>query len=161
MRKYFKLFQDKNNEIIVVEYSEIDQRNYFKFVKTQFEKGLRQIIITSELMLELLKIFFIDYNFKIIDICFAEEDEELNGEIVKILEKVEKDRGYFVKLLEKLECIADNSSIDIENIELKSTKKIDEKYLTFFIRVNGILSLEDSTKDFLLKIIIKLLEEKL
>lgn len=161
MVKYFKIFQDKNNEIKAIEYSEKDQRNYFNFVKTQHEKGLRQVIITSEIMLEILKKCFIDYNFELVRVYFVEEDGELDSEIKRILNKIEKNRAYFVKLLEKLKCIANNSSIDIESIELKSIEKIYNKYVSFSIRVNGILSIEKGAEDFLLKIIINLLKEKL
>ena len=39
MKKYFKIFQNKNKEVKAIEYSEKDQRNYFNFVKTQHEKA--------------------------------------------------------------------------------------------------------------------------
>ena len=97
-------------------------------------------------MLEILKKCFIDYNFELVRVYFVEEDGELDSEIKRILNKIEKNRAYFVKLLEKLKCIANNSSIDIESIELKSIEKIYNKYVSFSIRVNGILSIERGQK---------------
>lgn len=161
MKKYFKLFQNINQEIFPIEYSEIDQRNYFNFVKTQYQKKLRQVIITSEIMLHILEKYFVEYNFKIINICFAEGDIELEEKLQKVLERVEENRGYFLKLLKELECIADNSSIDIESIELKSLNKKDGKYLNFKIWVNGILSIEKGQENYLLEEITKLVREKL
>ena len=161
MKKYFKLFQNINQEILPIEYSEIDQRNYFNFVKTQYQKKLRQVIITSEIMLHILEKYFVEYNFRIINIYFAEGDIELEEKLQKVLERVEENRGYFLKLLKELECIADNSSIDIESIELKSLNKKDGKYLNFKIWVNGILSIEKGQENYLLEEITKLVREKL
>ena len=161
MKKYFKLFQNINQEILPIEYSEIDQRNYFNFVKTQYQKKLRQVIITSEIMLHILEKYFVEYNFKIINICFAEGDIELEEKLQEVLERLEENRGYFLKLLKELECIADNSSIDIESIELKSLNKKDGKYLNFRIWVNGILSIEKGQENYLLEEITNLVKEKL
>lgn len=161
MKKYFKLFQNINQEILPIEYSEIDQRNYFNFVKTQYQKKLRQVIITSEIMLHILEKYFVEYNFRIINIYFAEGDIELEEKLQEVLERLEENRGYFLKLLKELECIADNSSIDIESIELKSLNKKDGKYLNFRIWVNGILSIEKGQENYLLEEITKLVKEKL
>ncbi len=161
MKKYFKLFQNINQEILPIEYSEIDQRNYFNFVKTQYQKKLRQVIITSEIMLHILEKYFVEYNFRIINIYFAEGDIELEEKLQEVLERLEENRGYFLKLLKELECIADNSSIDIESIELKSLNKKDGKYLNFRIWVNGILSIEKGQENYLLEEITNLVKEKL
>lgn len=160
MKKLFKLFQDKDKKIVAIEYSETDQKNYFEFVRTQHVRGMRQVIVTSELMLEILKVFFLEYNFKIININLAEEDEDLILEIGRILNTVGENRENFIKLLEKLECIANDSSIDIEKIELKSMQKIDNCYINFSIRVNGILSIEEEN-DHKLKKIIKIIKDKI
>ena len=69
---------------------------------------MRQVIITSEIMLEILKKYFIDYNFDLVELSFVEEDSELDDEIKEILAKIEKNRACFIKLLEKLKCIANN-----------------------------------------------------
>ena len=107
-------------------------------------------------MLEIIKKYFIDYNFDLIGLSFVEEDNELDDEIKKMLNKIEKNRVYFIKLLEKLECIANDSSIDIESIEMRSSNKC----VFFSIRVNGILSIDENNEK-LLEQIIKLIGSKL
>lgn len=162
MNKYFKIFQEKNRNIVGIEYSSDDQRkNYFNFIKEQHNRGLIQVIITSELMLKILEKYFIERKFKINKIKFAEEDSVLIKEIEIILENVSKDREYFFLLLKKLECIANNSSIDIEEIELLSTERKNGKYIKIAIRVNGIIILDEVNYDCELKEISKVIEENM
>ena len=80
----------------------------------------------------------------------------LDDEIKKMLNKIEKNRVYFIKLLEKLECIANDSSIDIESIEMRSSNKC----VFFFFFFNGILSIDENNEK-LLEQIIKLIGSKL
>lgn len=145
MEKFFKFFIEKNENIIAIPYLQENQKSYFKFVKQQYERGLRQIIITSKIMIKILEEYFLNKKFRIVEIKFAEEDLELNYEIEKALEELEKDRGYFFKLLKKLEFIANNSSIDIEKIELVSLERIDGAYVSVSVKVNGILVVKGNT----------------
>ena len=41
MKKIFKLFQEKNSNVVGIEYSSELQKNYFQFVESQYKKGLR------------------------------------------------------------------------------------------------------------------------
>lgn len=144
MDKYFKFFMEENEKIEAIPYLQEDQKSYFKFVKSQYEKGLRQIIITSKIMIKILEEYFIDRKFRISEIKFAEEDIELNGEIEKYLTELERDRGYFLKLLKRLECIANNSSIDIEKLQLISSERVEGSYITISLKVNGILIISEN-----------------
>lgn len=161
MEKIFKFFIEKNENIVAIPYLQEDQKKYFSFVKEQYEKGSRQIIITSKIMLKVLEEYFLNKKFRIIEIKFAEEDFELNQEIEKYLEEVEKDRGCFFKLLNKLEVIANNSSIDIEKIELVSSKRINEVYTSLSLKVNGIVIIDGSTIENDINNIIKNIKENI
>lgn len=142
MDKYFKFFLDEANKINKVEYSPIDQKGYFEFVKSQYEKGFKQVIITSKMMLEILSYYFYN-NYRVNEIEFCEEDYDLDNEIRNILLKIERDRGEFNTLLKKLDCIAEDSSIDIAKIKMTSLKQVDNKYFSFTLRVNGIFSVNN------------------
>lgn len=161
MKKFFKFFIEKNENIVAIPYLQEDQKKYFRFVKEQYEKGSRQIIITSKIMLKVLEEYFLNKKFRIIEIKFAEEDLELNQEMEKYLEEVEKDRGCFFKLLNKLEVIANNSSIDIEKIELVSSKRINKAYTSLSLKVNGIVIIDGSTIENDINNIIKNIKENI
>ena len=121
MIKFLKIFK-KNNCIVPIEYTSEDQKNYFRFVESQHENGLRQVIITSKLMLKIIENFFLQ-EFSIKKIIFDEDDLELEDEIKKILEKITENRVYFFKLFNKLECISNNSSINLQRIEMSGKFK--------------------------------------
>ncbi len=112
-------------------------------------------------MLKVLEEYFLNKKFRIIEIKFAEEDLELNQEMEKYLEEVEKDRGCFFKLLNKLEVIANNSSIDIEKIELVSSKRINKAYTSLSLKVNGIVIIDGSTIENDINNIIKNIKENI
>lgn len=138
MIKFLKIFE-KNKCIVPIEYTFEDQKNYFRFVESQHENGLRQVIITSKLMLKIIENFFLQ-EFSIKKIIFDEDDLELEDEIKKILEKITEDRVYFFKLFNKLECISNNSSINLQRIEMSG--KFKTVYSSFLLQVNGILKID-------------------
>ena len=159
MKKIFKLFQEKNSNVVGIEYSSELQKNYFQFVESQYKKGLRQVIVTSKLMLKIIEEYFLNQNYRIIDINLGEEDFEMKDEIDNILKRIEKDRGKFFYLLKRLEFISNNSSIDIEYINLSSNSPKNGKYITFTIKVNGIVIIEDDLEEIEIKKILELVEK--
>lgn len=96
------------------------------------------------MMLNVLSEYFCK-NFRINEIEFGEDDSELNEEIKMLLHKIDSDRANFHILLKKLECIGENSSIDIVKIRMTNLHKVGGKYPTFSLRVNGILSVNENT----------------
>ena len=90
-------------------------------------------------MLKIIENFFLQ-EFSIKKIIFDEDDLELEDEIKKILEKITKDRVYFFKLFNKLECISNNSSINLQRIEMSG--KFKTVYSSFLLQVNGILKID-------------------
>lgn len=142
----YKIFLDKSNEIKKIEYTSNDQKNYFEFVKSCYEKGFKQVIITSKMMLNILEEFFYK-KYRINEINFCEDDDELNEELKRLMDKIEIDRAYFKLLLDKLECLGQDSSIDIESIKMSDSNKNNGKYFTFSIRVNGIMTLSSNNEN--------------
>lgn len=154
MEKCFKIFINEVQEVKKIEYTSVHQKSYFEFVKSQYDKGFMQVIVTSKMMLDILNYYFYK-NYRINEIEFGEDDEELDDEVKKLLTKIDGDRAYFNQLLKKLECIGQESSIDIAKIKMTSLKKVDNIYFSFTLRVNGILSINYSLadEDSILKII--------
>lgn len=138
MKKIFKLFQKIDGKIIKIEYTPEDQKNYFKFLKKQKVKELKQVIITSEFMIKILEKYFIEYHFKINNIDFEELDEDREKVISNILDKINNNRAYIGLLQKELQLISEKSSIDINFIEIMS--KDSKTY--FQIKVNGFIIFE-------------------
>lgn len=142
MKNFFKLFQ-KKNEVFAIKYTSEEQKNYFKFVKSQIEKKMKQVIVTSEIMLKIIEKYIREKDAKINLIKFAEEDLELEKEIkFYIIEIQNKKMEYLDKLMSKLECISNSSSIDIEEIEIIVKDNENNRFIRIKIWVNGIIEIE-------------------
>ncbi|MDY5306025.1 hypothetical protein [Fusobacterium gastrosuis] len=142
MKKFFKVFQ-KEKDIVAIEYTVEDQKNYFNFVKSQTKQNMRQVIITSEIMLEILKKSILEKNIcKINSIKFAEEDNELDEEINLYIKDINDNKENLKKLFAKLECISNSSSIDIEEIEIIVKEREHDEFIKIKIWVNGITEID-------------------
>lgn len=141
--RYAKLFIDIDSKRIIPENYIPGQDDYYKIVKTNCEKGYKQVIITSRMMTSVLKSYFYDMHFRISDIEFMVDDSELKTEINNLLESIKQDRAYFGELLNKINFLSDESAIDIKNIELKS-RTIDNKALSIRIQVNGVYAISEN-----------------
>lgn len=120
--------------------------DYYAFVKSHTEEGMRQVIITSEIMLLLIEECFILRKFEIVSIEFMVEDEELDAEINAILNRMANDRVYWGELKSKLEFLNEQASIDIKKIKLKGMAKNGRSFSMFF-QVNGIFGISDFAYD--------------
>lgn len=162
MKKFFKVFQ-KEKDIVAIEYTMEDQKNYFNFVKSQTKQDMRQVIITSEIMLEILEKSILKKNIcKINSIKFAEEDSELDEEVNLYIKDINKDKNNLEKLLSKLECISSSSSIDIEEIEIIVNEKENDKFIKVKIWVNGIIEIEaNDSRENRINYILEVIKSKL
>lgn len=141
--KIFKRISADKAKLVKVDYSP-SQDDYYSFVKKHFDEGLRQVIITSEAMIEIAKEYFINRNFKISRIEFMIDDECLSDEIRNILEKLNNDRAYLGHLVDRLRFLIEESSIDIKKIELKG-KAENNTSVSLFFQVNGVFGITDSS----------------
>lgn len=117
----------KNNKIECFRYS---GRDYYSFIKKYKDKGYSQVIISSYLMIRILVNYISDRKFKVINLNFMEEDDELKSEINELLLKMkhdEKKNEAFTRLLLKLQFLKDNTSIEIKNIEMVGKKKTKDE----------------------------------
>lgn len=146
-QKKAKFFWKKNNslkEISCIEYN--DEIEYYSFLKNCHSQGYRQIIITSELMIEIVKYFVMEKNLSVIKIELAEDDHELKEELKFLIEQTIRDRVFFQQLIEKLYFLAEQSSIDIQRVYIKG-RNHEKAAINFFIQSNGIIGVNiDSFK---------------
>ena len=142
IKKYAKLFIDKNeNKMVKIMYSP-SQDEYYKIVKEGCTKGYKQIILTSNIMATILKDYFYKCHVEILNIEFMEEDESLKQEINSILTNISEDRAHFAELINTINFLSKESSIDIKKIEMKY-KNIENKSIRISIQVNGIYSVNE------------------
>lgn len=125
-----------------------DDDEYYSFIKRQFDDGYRQIIISSEAMIELIKYCVIVKHLKTYKIEFSEDDSSLSESIDNLLEEIEKRPVLFNNLIDKLLFLSETSSIDISRIYI-SGRISNGDALDFYIQSNGILAINGSEDDFL------------
>ena len=113
----YKLFWkvgDVNKHVVCQKYS--DDEEYYSFLKKQYDIGYRQIIISSEVMIQLIKEFVMNFGLRVYRIEFMEADSSLTNEIEVLLDHMKEYPILFVTLLEKLNFLAETTSIDIGRI---------------------------------------------
>lgn len=133
----------KNNCISAVSYdSKID---YYKFVQEHSKEGFFQVVLTSTIMLEILKKYFLERKFEIVNIEFMEEDNELSDEITTLLNEINNDRENFLFLFEKLRFLNESTSVEIKKVEVKSYKEDRGCYL--YLQVNGVFGIDSMNYD--------------
>lgn len=111
---------------------------YYAFLQKCIENGQRQIIITTEIMEQVIKMSCLDNGYSVYKIEFSEDDIELDNEIANILKLMEKNPAYLSNLLEKIKFLSDNSSIDIRRVYIKGKYNVNGTP-NFYLQSNGIL----------------------
>lgn len=154
--KYAKLFIDANNKLISRTYS-LENDDYYRLVKENFQNGYKQVIITSKMMTSILKDYFLNRNFIVGQIEFMVDDSSLNHEINKLLENIRRDRAYFGDLINKIDFLSDESAIDIKKIELTG-KSCDNRSMKILVQVNGIYGITDKCFEEESQIFIEMIE---
>lgn len=133
-----KLFWHVHNGQRQIRYIPFDDNcEYYDFLKKYHDKGYKQIIITSELMSNLMRVFCQEKNLSVYEIVLMEDDEDLDAELKDILQKMESDRSYFERLLNEIRFLSEQSSIDINRIYFKG--RYNGVAVRFFIQANGII----------------------
>lgn len=126
-----------------------DDEEYYSFLKRQFDEGYRQIIISSEAMIELIKECVIELGLKLYNIEFAEEDASLSEDVDELLKAIAERPVLFNTLIEQLHFLAEKSSIDIYRVSIDGRLENGEA-VDIFIQSNGILAISESCNDELL-----------
>lgn len=134
--KTYKYFSTVDRDII---YKEINiTHSYYSTIQQIIREGYNQIIITSDILIVILKKFFQQYNLKIVEIELLEDDENYQNQINSIITEVNEDSNYVLSLMDEL------SKFEVDSIEIK---KVHVKYREdgilneFSLSINGILTI--------------------
>lgn len=138
--KLFWKLGEKEKQIYSVSFD--DNEEYYAFLKKCNLEGLRQIIISSELMITIIKKAVQEYGFSLYDIEFQEEDEHLLQEIKILLELIPSNKYLFVDLIEHLRFLSEKSSIDIKRIKIKGRDNSGVA-LNYYVQSNGVFGVTE------------------
>lgn len=144
-----KLFWKVNGiskDVFCVNYD--DSKEYYAFLKQCHDKGYRQIIITSEIMVGLIKYYVLEKGLSVYDIQFMEEDQDLTDEVSNLLTLISKNGIFLGKLIEKLNFLSEKSSIDIHRIYFKG-RNSENVAVNFYLQSNGIIGIDKKNYSFI------------
>ncbi|WP_427127940.1 hypothetical protein ACQCPQ_31065 (plasmid) [Priestia megaterium] len=139
MNSYGKLFRghsEKNNQLLLRSYDPVKEK-YFEVIKEARNEGLKQVIINSEIMTDILYAT-LNSDGLILKVNMSDNtDDDIKENVKAIIRKLKSDKLIFVKLKEELEWAADSGSIDINSIDIYISNKKYE------IHSNGIIHGDD------------------
>ncbi|MCI7098305.1 MAG: hypothetical protein MR966_05210 [Lachnospiraceae bacterium] len=131
---------------------------YYSLVERYHKLGYKQIIISSNLMLEILKYYFVQRNYKICKIEFIEDDEEFSEEINSIIRELATDRSKWNKFVNKIDFLIENYSIDINKITMIGCNRNKSGSTEISVQLNGILIIDSEDYSFEVNSICNILE---
>ena len=154
-----KLFWDKSgkNEIVALRID--DDSDYNSLLRNCHNDGYRQVVITSEIMTQIIRHVYLDDNEIVQKIEFIEDDPELDYEITVLLHAIKNNLSRLDDLIHKLESLAEKSSIDLKRIYVKKPYSIGEKLICFFVQTNGIVGVNSESFDTVVKELSTLVKE--
>ncbi|MCU5582470.1 hypothetical protein OCF65_18710 [Bacillus toyonensis] len=136
MNSYGKLFRkqgDKSIQLSLRSYNPEKER-YFQVIKEARSEGLKQVIINSEIMTNILYTT-LELDGVILKVNLSDNtDDDIKENVKVIISKLRSDKLIFFKLKEELEWAADSGSIDINSIEIYFSNK------RYQIYSNGIIN---------------------
>lgn len=142
MDKYGKILKKNTNGKFGLDILYFDNLNFGgNFTKTMKEKyndGYNQVIINSEIMVELIeKALFDKWTLLNVNISDPSVDAETLNEIHEIVTSIKTDKLNFLNLKSYLDWALDEGSIFIDS--LKFTKEIDNTYQICEVHSVGVI----------------------
>ena len=136
--KKAKLFWSNNDKNSIIAMPLDDNVDYYSFLRSCRNMGYRQIVVTSEVMMQIIRNVY-SQNMQITKIEFMEEDPELDQEISNLLRVINSKPVRLIDLIEKLEFLSEKSSIELRRIYVKKPYSLEECVKNFYIQSNGII----------------------
>ena len=142
-----KLFWKPGNQarkIVAVPYD--DRMEYYPFVKERHDAGFRQIIVTSETMIQLIQIYeganaiqkMVIARFRISEIELAENEDEFGEQVGILLNRIETNPARLSELVSLLDFLAEKSSIEIQRVAFMGRTE-DGVAVEGFVQSNGVI----------------------
>lgn len=139
MNSYGKLFKGNsstNNQLLLRSYDPVKEK-YFEVIKEARNEGLKQVIINSEIMTDILYAT-LNSDGLILKVNMSDNtDDDIKENVKSIIRRLKSDKLIIEKLKEELEWAADSGSIDINSIDVYFSNKRYEIYS------NGIIHGDD------------------
>lgn len=138
--KKYKLFFYNGN----IHFEHIpDYVDYYEYIRLKVSDGNRQVIIPSNVMMDILKDLYDRASMKkssfirLKRIQFIDDDSELNDSVTEFIMQINRGTACIEKLIEHLRSLFDEQLVEIRNIEFDI---IDGNNMYIFnLYVNGIL----------------------
>ena len=126
---------NKSRGIIVIPYD--DRMEYYSFVKERHDAGFRQIIVTSETMIQLIQQIVIA-RFHVSEIEMAEDEDKFGEQVGILLDRIETNPACLSELVSLLGFLAEKSSIGIQRIGFMGQTE-DGIAVECFVQSNGVI----------------------
>lgn len=142
MDKYGKILKKNTNGRFELSLLYFDNLNFggtfTKIMKEKYNDGYNQVIINSEIMIELIeKALFDKWTLLAINISDPSVDVETLNEIREIVTSIKTDKSNYLNLKSYLDWALDDGSIFIDS--LKFVKKINNSYQYCEIHSVGVI----------------------
>src|SRR5699024_2172489 len=112
---------------------------YSELVLQEKQKGFRQVIINSEIMIKILSKVLTKEDFVVREIKFnSTVDKDYQEEINEICKSITSDRSELGNLIAKLAWASERNSIDVEMIDM--AYKSSDNFYSIKVICNGVLS---------------------
>lgn len=113
-------------------------KDYYSFIKDKIQEGFRQVIITSDIMIEYLVFAFSKRKASLVEVELLEDDPDYQNEINNDISAVNGNRDLFVNLVEELKYLSDEKTAEIKLIKIKYRE--NSKPVVLSISINGLIT---------------------
>lgn len=149
MITYKILRKVQTNNISIIN---INMQNYYSELKTILQKGYKQVVLPSKVLLSILSDLFISKGVRIIEIEFMEVDEPYTNEIDKMISDISFNREKYIYLERELNSLIEEDGIEIKKIKFNLNNNV------FSISINGLVKLNEELSPNNLEMLISLIE---
>lgn len=111
--------------------------DYYSFLQELSAEGYKQIILPSNVLLDLMKNIFKSKKGIIKEIELLEDDDAYNDKIDKLLLETQEDRDNFVELFEELRYLSSDQNIEIRKIRF--CYRNNGKLIELTLSINGLI----------------------